>query len=119
MATLNENVCEILRRKRKVFRYTQEDLGNRIARSGSYISAIEGNKTSPTIEELEKLSTQFRTTALDIIEEAASLESRVFRAKKPGEAETLLSLIETLSPQRQQMAREFLLFLQERDAAQG
>lgn len=118
MATLNANICEVLRRKRKVFRYTQEELGSRIGRSGSYISAIEGNKTSPTIEELEKLALQFRTTALDIVEEAASLESRVFRAKKPGEGEVLLSLIESLSPERQKMAREFLLFLQERQAAE-
>jgi transcriptional regulator with XRE-family HTH domain len=119
MATLNENICEIIRRKRKVFRYTQDDLGNRIVRSGSYISAIEGNKTSPTIEELEKLAAAFRTTALDIIEEAASLESRVFRAKKPSEGDTLLTVIEGLSPERQQMAREFLLFLQDRQASEG
>lgn len=119
MATLNENVCEIIRRKRKVFRYTQDDLGGRINRSGSYISAIEGSKTSPTIEELEGLAAAFRTTALDIIEEAATLESRIFRAKKPGEGETLLSLIEALSPERQKMAREFLLFLQDRQTAEG
>jgi transcriptional regulator with XRE-family HTH domain len=112
MPTLNERIGEIIKRKRQRDRYTQADLGARIGTSGSYISGVESAQTSPRIAELEALATVFRTTAFDLISEAAKQDNYKF-SESNRERDAFLSLYDSLTPDHQKQARSFLLFLRE------
>ncbi|MBK9710338.1 MAG: helix-turn-helix domain-containing protein [Kouleothrix sp.] len=112
MATLNERLSEVIKRKRQRDRLTQSDLGGRIGVSGSYISGIESGQTSPRIAELEALGTVFRTTAFDLIVEAAKQDGYTFSSSN-RERDAFLSLYDSLSPENKKQARNFLLFLRE------
>ena len=112
MASLNERIGDVIKRKRQRDRFTQADLGARIGTSGSYISAIESASTSPRISELEALGTVFRTTAFDLITEAAKQDGYTFSASN-RERDAFLSLYDALSPENKKQARNFLLFLRE------
>ena len=112
MPTLNERIGDIVKRKRQRDRLTQSDVGSRIGVSGSYISSIESAQTSPRIGEIEGLANVFRTTAIELINEAAQLDSyRVTSTNR--EREAFLALYDGLSPENQQQARTFLLFLRD------
>ncbi|MBC8076100.1 MAG: helix-turn-helix transcriptional regulator [Chloroflexales bacterium] len=112
MASLNERIGEILKRKRQRDRHTQADLGARIGVSGSYIGAIENATTSARIGELEGLATVFRTTAFDMISEAAAKDGYNFSASN-RDRDAFLTLYDALTPEHQRQARAFLLFLRE------
>jgi transcriptional regulator with XRE-family HTH domain len=118
MATLNERIGDVIKRKRQRDRYTQADLGARIGTSGSYISAIESASTSPRIAELEALGKVFRTTAFDLITEAAKQDAYTFSASN-RERDAFLSLYDALSPENKKQARNFLLFLREQQERPG
>lgn len=112
MPSLNERIGEIVKRKRQRDRFTQADLGQKVGVSGSYISSIESAQTSPRISELEALAVVFRTTAYDIISEAAKLEGYKF-SESTRERDAFLALYDSLTPEHQKQARTFLLFLRE------
>jgi len=112
MASLNERIGDVVKRKRQRDRLTQADLGARIGVSGSYISGVEAAQTSPRITELEGLGTVFRTTAFDLICEAARQDGYTFSASN-RQRDACLSLYDALSPENQKQARNFLLFLRE------
>jgi transcriptional regulator with XRE-family HTH domain len=112
MASLNERLGEVIKRKRQRDRLTQNDLGARIGVSGSYISSVESATTSPRIAELEGLGTVFRTTAFDLIVEAAKQDGYTFSTSN-RERDAFLSLYDALSPEMKKQARSFLLFLRE------
>ena len=112
MATLNERLAEIIKRKRQRDRHTQTDLGARIGTSGSYISTIEAATASLRISEIEALATVFRTTAFDLISEAAKQDGYTF-SESNRERDAFLSLYDSLSPEHKKQARNFLLFLRE------
>ncbi|MBK9942510.1 MAG: helix-turn-helix domain-containing protein [Kouleothrix sp.] len=112
MATLNERLADIVKRKRQRDRFTQSDLGARIGTSGSYISAIESASTSPRISEIEALASVFRTTAFDMIIEAAKQDAYTFSASN-RERDAFLSIYDALSPEHKKQARTYLLFLRE------
>jgi transcriptional regulator with XRE-family HTH domain len=112
MASLNERIGDVVKRKRQRDRLTQSDLGARIGVSGSYISGVESAQTSPRITELEALGTVFRTTAFDLITEAAKQDGYTFSASN-RERDAFLSLYDALSPEHKKQARSFLLFLRE------
>ena len=112
MATLNERISEIVKSKRQRDRLTQSDLGSKIGVSGSYISGIESGHTSPRLVELEALASIFRTTAFDLITEAAQPDKRTF-SDANRERNAFLGLYDALAPESQKMARAFLLFLRE------
>ncbi len=101
-----------MKSKRQRDRLTQADLGARIGVSGSYISGVESAQTSPRITELEALGTVFRTTAFDLITEAAKQDGYTFSAAN-RERDAFLSLYDALSPENKKQARNFLLFLRE------
>jgi transcriptional regulator with XRE-family HTH domain len=109
---LNDRLGEVVKRKRQRDRFTQADLGARIGVSGSYISGIETAQTSPRITELEGLATVFRTTAFELISEAAKLDGYKFSAST-RDRDAFLTLYDSLSPEHQKQARNFLLFLRE------
>jgi transcriptional regulator with XRE-family HTH domain len=112
MPTLNERLGDIIKRKRQRDRLTQADLGARIGVSGSYIGSIESAQTSVRIAELEALGTVFRTTAFDLIVEAAKQDGYTFSASN-RERDAFLSLYDALSLDHKKQARTFLLFLRE------
>jgi transcriptional regulator with XRE-family HTH domain len=112
MANLSENLGAIVKRKRQRDRLTQQDLGARIGVSGSYIGAIESGSTSPRISELEGLAQVFRTTALELISEAAQSATKIYSDDR-REQESLLSVFTTLGPERRQQVAEYVLFLRE------
>lgn len=112
MSTLNDRIGEVVKRKRQRDRLTQSDLGGRIGVSGSYISSIEGAQTSARIAELEGLATVFRTTAFELINEAAQADPNKF-SDANRERNAFLALYDALTPEYQKQARLFLLFLRE------
>lgn len=116
MGVLNDELAKVLLRKRRAFRFTQADLGNRIGVSGSYISSLETGKASARIEELEDLAVHFRTTAYEMIEEAARANERFVNALQDRRQEDSLDTIAAdLSPTHRTLARELILFLRERE----
>lgn len=112
MGALNERLGEVLKRKRQRDRLTQTDLGAKIGVSGSYISSLESAQSSARIAELEGLAVTFRTTAFDLIAEAAGNDANNFSAAN-RERNTILTLYDALTPDQQRMARAFLVFLRE------
>lgn len=118
MATLNERIGDVVKRKRQRDRFTQASLGEKIGMSGSYISGIESAQTSPRISDLEGLATAFRTTAFDLISEAAAQDGYKFSASN-RDRDAFMSLYDGLTPEGQKMARNFLLFLREQQERPG
>lgn len=112
MPTLNERIGEVIKRKRMRDRLTQADLGSRIGVSGSYISSVEAGTTGVRVTELEGLATAFRTTAIELINEAAGKDSYNFSASN-RERDAFLTLYDTLNGEHKKLARTFLLFLRE------
>jgi transcriptional regulator with XRE-family HTH domain len=113
MPSLNERIGELVKRKRQRDRLTQADLGKRIDVSGSYISSIESGQTSPRISELEGLATAFRTTAFELLSEAAQADESYNFSETNRERNNFLTLYDQLAPENREMARKFLLFLRE------
>ncbi len=112
MRTLNERIGEVVKRKRTRDRLTQAELGSRIGVSGSYISSVEAGTTGVRVTELEALAAVFRTTAIELINEAAGQDSYTFSSSN-RERDAFLSLYDSLSGEHKKMARAFLLFLRE------
>ncbi len=115
MGILNDEIAKVIHRKRRAFRFTQSDLGQRIGVSGSYISSLESGKSSPRIAELEDLATHFRTTASEMIDEAMSAGERFVPIVETPGAEGLDAIAADLGLEHRRLAREFLLFLRERE----
>ncbi len=112
MGTLNERIGDVIKRKRQRDRLTQADLGARIGVSGSYIGSVESGSTSIRIAELEGLAAVFRTTAFDMISEAAREDGFKF-SETTRERSAFLAIYDGLTPEHQRMARAFMLFLRE------
>ncbi|GAB4442223.1 MAG: hypothetical protein OHK0015_40540 [Chloroflexi bacterium OHK40] len=112
MPTLNERIGEVVKRKRTRDRLTQAELGSRIGVSGSYISSVESGTTGVRITELEGLAAVFRTTAIELINEAAGKDEYKFTASN-RDRDAFLSLYDGLTPEHKKQARNFLLFLRE------
>jgi transcriptional regulator with XRE-family HTH domain len=113
MSSLNDRIGEIVKRKRQRDRLTQSDLGARIGVSGSYISSVESGQTSARISELEGLASAFRTTAFELLSEAAKADESYNFSERNRERNNFLTIYDQLTPEHQQMAQKFLLFLRE------
>lgn len=112
MANLNERIGEVIKRKRQRDRLTQTDLGAKIGVSGSYISSVESGQTGVRVTELEALAVHLRTTAIDLINEAAGRDEYKFTSET-RDRDAFLTLYDGLSPEHKQQARTFLMFLRE------
>lgn len=112
MPTLNERIGEVIKMKRQRDRLTQNELGSRIGVSGSYISSIESATTGVRMTELEGLAIAFRTTAFDLIAEAAQPDPRDFSSAN-RDRNAFVNLYDALNPEAQRQARAFLLFLRQ------
>lgn len=112
------NMGPVLRRRREWARVTQQELVDhtRMERSASYISALETGKSSPTLVELEQLARYFRSSVIELIEEAQEDGSR--RAERggaaPEEDERLQQLFGALDNADQELALEFIELLARR-----
>ena len=110
----------MLRRRREWARLTQQELVDhtRLDRSSSYISAIETGRTSPTLEEVEKLARYFRMSVIEFLEEATGETSR--RSGETGGApevdDRLERLYNSLSESDRELALEFMELLARRKA---
>ena len=112
MANLNERIGEAIKRKRQRDRLTQADLGARIGVSGSYIGSVESGQTGVRVTELEALAVHLRTTAIDLINEAAGRDEYKFTSET-RDRDAFLTLYDGLSAEHKQQARTFLMFLRE------
>lgn len=118
MSSLNERLGDVIKRKRQRDRLTQAELGTRIGVSGSYIGSIEAGQTSPRIAEIEALATVFRTTAFELITEAAQPDPNTFSSAN-RERNATLTTYDALNAQHQEQARMFMLFLREQQEKMG
>ena len=111
------NVGPAIRRLRERHRMTQQDLVEYtgLDRSSSYISSIETGRTSPTLHELEQIARVYQVSLLDLLQEgdragaAASEDTSLQDRLGPR----LAALYESLSPEDQELAVEFLQLLAE------
>ena len=105
----------ILKRLREKKHFTQSEVIERsgLDRSSSYISSLETNKTSPTIEELESLAVIYSTTAFDILSEAKGIKPNWDFTPNP-DIRLLLNFYESLNSERRKIALEFIQFLAEK-----
>jgi transcriptional regulator with XRE-family HTH domain len=112
---------------------TQQDLVEYtgLDRSASYISSIETGRTSPTLAELEAIARVFRTTAIEMIQEAGG-GSAGTPTLGPGEAHSggpgaggdgrqqrAAALFGSLGDAGQDLALELLDLLAERERRKG
>jgi transcriptional regulator with XRE-family HTH domain len=120
-------VGPLVRRLRERYRMTQQDLVEYtgLDRSASYISSIETGRTSPTLVELEAIARVFRTTVIEMLQEAGEATGRsamggrgdgaTGRGNEPGPARNVEALVAGLSEPGQALAIELLEILAERD----
>ncbi|MCS6773993.1 MAG: helix-turn-helix transcriptional regulator [Anaerolineae bacterium] len=111
-----ESLGYVLKRLREKRHYTQQEVVERsgLDRSASYISSIETNKTSPTVEELEALAVVYGTTVFDILSQAKGIDPKWDFTPNP-DVRLLFSFYESLSPERRKVALEFVQFLAEKE----
>lgn len=105
-----------LRRRREWARLTQQELVDQTGmdRSASYISALETGRSSPTLEELERLARYFRITVVDLLQEAMDENERrtgANAAEVPAGDERVERLFGGLDAGDQALALEFLELL--------
>jgi len=105
----------ILKRLREKKHFTQAEVIERsgLDRSSSYISSLETNKTSPTIEELDALAVVYGTTVFDILSEAKGIRPDWNFVPNP-EVQLLFNLFEGLRGERRKLALELVQFLAEK-----
>jgi transcriptional regulator with XRE-family HTH domain len=118
MGILGDELAKVIHRKRRGSRFTQADLGQKIGTSGSYISGLETGKSSPRIVELEDMAACFRTTAFEMIREAAETGER-YVAITETTSDGLDAIAADLGLENRRLAREFMLFLRERERVDG
>lgn len=106
----------ILKRHREKKHYTQQEVIERsgMDRSSSYISGLENNKSSPTVDELDALALIYGTTALDILSEAKDIKPNWDFTPNP-DIQLLLSFYQSLSQERKRTALEFVQYMAEKE----
>ncbi len=105
----------ILKRLREKKHFTQAEVIERsgMDRSSSYISSLETNKTSPTIDELEALAVIYGTTIFDILSEAKDIKPDWSFAPNP-DIQLLLNFYQSLKGERRKVALEFVQYMAEK-----
>ena len=117
--TMADSLGYILKRLREKKHYTQAEVIERssLDRSPSYISSLETNKTSPTLEEMEALAVVYSTTVFEILSEAKDIKPNWEFAPNP-DIQLLLNFYQSLSVERKKTALEFVEFLSQRYLAE-
>jgi transcriptional regulator with XRE-family HTH domain len=105
----------ILKRLREKKHFTQAEVIERsgLDRSPSYISSLETNKTSPTVEELDVLAVIYGTTLIDILSEWKDIKPNWDFTPNP-DVQLLFNFYQSLQGERKKVALEFAQFLAEK-----
>ena len=105
----------ILKRHRERKHYTQQEVIEKsgLDRSSSYISSLETNKTSPTVDELEALAVLYCTTTFDILSEIKGIDKEWSFTPNP-DIQLMFSFYNSLNAERKKIALEFCQFLAEK-----
>ncbi len=105
----------VLKRLRERKHYTQQEVIEKsgLERSSSYISSLETNKTSPTVQELEALAVLYSSTLFDIMSEVKGVGAKWDFTPNP-DIQMMFSFYGALSAERKKIALEFTQFLAEK-----
>jgi transcriptional regulator with XRE-family HTH domain len=105
----------ILKRLREKKHFTQAEVIERsgLDRSPSYVSSLETNKTSPTVEELDVLAVIYGTTLIDILSEWKDIKPNWDFTPNP-DVQLLFNFYQSLQGERKKVALEFAQFLAEK-----
>ena len=105
----------ILKRLREKKHFTQAEVIERsgMDRSPSYISSLETNKTSPTVEELDALAVIYGTTVIDLLSEAKDIKPNWDFSPNP-DVMLLLNFYQSLKGERKKAALEFVQYMAEK-----
>jgi len=112
------NVGPVVRRLRERHRMTQQELVEYtgLDRSSSYLSSIETGRTSPTLYELEQIARVYQVPLQELLREGGG-EAPDAEAEPLADrlGPRLAALYESLSPEDQELAVEFLQLLADRE----
>ena len=105
----------ILKRLREKKHFTQAEVIEKsgLDRSPSYISSLDTNKTSPTVDELDRLAVLYGTTLQDILSEWKGIRPNWDFTPNP-DIQLLMSFYAALVGVRRQTALEFVQYLAEK-----
>ncbi len=105
----------ILKRLRERKHFTQAEVIEKsgLDRSPSYISSLETNKTSPTVDELEALAVLYSSTVFDILSEVKGVGAKWDFTPNP-DIQMMFSFYGALNVDRKKIALEFTQFLAEK-----
>jgi transcriptional regulator with XRE-family HTH domain len=105
----------ILKRLREKKHFTQAEVIERsgLDRSPSYVSSLETNKTSPTVEELDVLAVIYGTTLIDILSEWKDIKPNWDFTPNP-DVQLLFNFYQSLQGERKKVALEFVQFFAEK-----
>jgi transcriptional regulator with XRE-family HTH domain len=89
-------------------------------RSSSYISSIETGRTSPTLYELEQIARVYQVPLAELLEDGgAPADASASEPLEDRLGPRLAALYESLSPEDQELAVDFLQLLAERRRRRG
>lgn len=105
----------LLKRLREKRHFTQAEVIEKsgLDRSPSYISSLETNKSSPTIDELDKLAVLYGTTLFDLISELKGVDKN-WEFKPNTDVQLLFYFYQSLEGARKTAALEFVQFMAEK-----
>ena len=105
----------LLKRLREKKHFTQAEVIEKsgLDRSSSYISSLETNKSSPTVDELDRLAVLYGTTLQDILSDWKGINPSWDFTPNP-DIQMLMSFYTSLQGTRRQTALEFVQYLAEK-----
>ena len=111
------NVGPMVRRLRERHRMTQQELVEYtgLDRSSSYISSIETGRTSPTLYELEQIARVYQVALQDLLQEGGvAVDATGAEPLEDRLGPRLAALYESLTPEDQSLAVDFMQLLADR-----
>src|SRR6266566_2008008 len=111
------NVGPVVRRMRERHRLTQQELVEYtgLERSSSYISSIETGRTSPTLYELEQIARVYQVSLQELLQEGGvAADAAGGEPLEDRLGPRLAALYESLAPEDQSLAVDFLQLLADR-----
>jgi transcriptional regulator with XRE-family HTH domain len=113
--TMADSLGYTLKRLREKKHFTQQEVIERsgLERSSSYISSLETNKTSPTVEELDALTLIYGTTSIDLLSQVKDIKPNWDFSPNP-DIMLLLNFYQSLTGERKKVALEFVQYMAEK-----
>lgn len=109
----------LLKRQRDRHGWTQQEVVDRagLDRSSSYLSSLETGKTSPTVEELDRLARLFGTTSMELLREVTGITPD-WEFEPDSDLARLVTLYQALGPIEKESGMAYLEFLLDRQNRQ-